>query len=55
MQAARQALPAGGSLGAGPALTEDELLMACGAFNPNKYDEYNRQVGGVYRVQHVGG
>ena len=45
MQAAQQALPAGGR-GAGPALTEDELLMACGAFNPDKYDEYNRQVGG---------
>ena len=51
MLAAQQALTAGGR-GAGPALTEDELLMACGAFNPDKYDEYNRQVGEVWGVQH---
>ncbi|GAX73021.1 hypothetical protein CEUSTIGMA_g473.t1 [Chlamydomonas eustigma] len=29
---------------AGPALTTDEMLMASGAFNPDKYNEYNRQV-----------
>lgn len=30
----------------GPALTEEEFRMASGAFDPDKYEEYNRQVGG---------
>jgi hypothetical protein len=29
---------------AGPALSSDEMLMASGAFSPDKYNEYNRQV-----------
>ena len=28
----------------GPALTEEELLVASGAFHPEKYNEFNRQV-----------
>ncbi len=28
----------------GPALTDDELLLASGAYHPDKYREYNRQV-----------
>ena len=28
----------------GPALTEDELMMASGAYNADKYNEYQRQV-----------
>jgi hypothetical protein len=29
----------------GPALSEQEFRMASGVFDPNKYEEYNRQVG----------
>ena len=31
----------------GPALTEEEMAMASGAFHPEKYNEYQRQVGGA--------
>ena len=32
------------TVGVGPALTEDELLMASGAYNADKFNEYQRQV-----------
>ena len=31
---------------ASPSLNENEFLVASGAYNPDKYAEYNRQVGG---------
>ena len=34
----------------GPALTEEELLMASGAYRQDKYNEYQRQVGSNEKV-----
>lgn len=41
----RPSLPQGDPVG--PALTEAEFRMASGAFDPAKFEEYNRQVGGA--------
>lgn len=44
---ATQQVPVKASMAAtagGPALNEEELLMASGAYNPLKFNEYQRQV-----------